>query len=70
MALPFSMADRIPRAAPTDPLPRRGLAEGRIELLFQAAAEATQEAVLDALAAAAPVPVSTAITPCRREFLT
>ena len=39
----------------TDLLPRRVLAEGRIDTLFQAAAEATQEAVLDALAAAEPM---------------
>ena len=33
-------------------LPQRVLNEARIDHLFQAAAEATQEAVLDALAAA------------------
>ncbi|SUE43470.1 DmpA family aminopeptidase [Roseomonas gilardii] len=53
--LAFSTAERIPHSPKTDLLPRRVLAEGRIDLLFQAAAEATQEAVLDALAAAEPM---------------
>lgn len=53
--LAFSTAERIPHMPKTDLLPRRVLAEGRIDTLFQAAAEATQEAVLDALAAAEPM---------------
>ncbi|PZP45877.1 MAG: aminopeptidase [Azospirillum brasilense] len=53
--LAFSTAERIPHSPKADLLPRRVLAEGRIDLLFQAAAEATQEAVLDALAAAEPM---------------
>ncbi|UPG72154.1 P1 family peptidase [Roseomonas gilardii subsp. gilardii] len=53
--LAFSTAERIPHMPKADLLPRRVLAEGRIDLLFQAAAEATQEAVLDALAAAEPM---------------
>jgi D-aminopeptidase len=42
----------VPYEAATDLLTHRRLAEERIDRLFQAAAEATQEAVLDALAAA------------------
>ncbi|MFC0409797.1 DmpA family aminopeptidase [Roseomonas elaeocarpi] len=53
--LAFSTADRIPHAPDAAILPRRALAEGKIDALFHAAAEATQEAVLDALAAAEPV---------------
>ena len=52
IALAFTTANRVPHAAERDLLEQRVLAEGRIDLLFQAAAEATQEAVLDALAAA------------------
>ncbi len=50
--LGFSTANRVPHVATTDLLPMRMLAEEKIDLLFQAIAEATQEAVLDALAAA------------------
>ena len=50
--LGFTTANRVPHAPESDLLPTRMLAEGRIDLLFQAIAEATQEAVLDALAAA------------------
>jgi len=52
IALAFTTANRVPHAAERDVLEQRVLVEGRIDLLFQAAAEATQEAVLDALAAA------------------
>lgn len=47
----FTTANHIPHAAKTDILPVRMLAESKLDLLFQAMAEATQEAVLDALAA-------------------
>jgi D-aminopeptidase len=47
----FTTANRIPHAAKTDILPVGMLAEPKLDLLFQAMAEATQEAVLDALAA-------------------
>ncbi len=50
--LGFTTANRIPHAPKRDILEMRILAEGRIDLLFAATAEATQEAVLDALAAA------------------
>jgi len=50
--LGFTTANRMPHAPKTDLLEMRVLAEGKIDLLFQAMAEATQEAVLDALAAA------------------
>jgi D-aminopeptidase len=52
IALAFSTANQVPHAPPHDILPLRALAETRIDRLFQAAAEATQEAVLDALAGA------------------
>ena len=52
IALGFTTANRMPHRAGQDLLGHRVLAEARIDLLFQAAAEATQEAVLDALAAA------------------
>jgi D-aminopeptidase len=48
----FTTANRLPHAPLRDVLETRVLAEGRIDLLFAAMAEATQEAVLDALAAA------------------
>ena len=48
--LGFTTANRVPHDAKADILPLRAIAEGRIDLLFEAAAEATQEAVLDALA--------------------
>ena len=50
--LGFTTANRAPHQARTDILEYRVLAEGRLDLLFEATAEATQEAVLDALAAA------------------
>jgi D-aminopeptidase len=49
--LGFTTANRVPLVAKTDLLAVRVLAEGKIDLLFRAMAEATQEAVLDALAA-------------------
>ena len=52
IALAFTTANRVPHEADEDFLPYRALAEFRIDRLFQAVAEATQEAVLDALAAA------------------
>jgi len=52
VALAFTTANRVPHQAGGDLLDQRVLAEGRIDRLFQAAAEATQEAVLDALAGA------------------
>jgi D-aminopeptidase len=52
VALAFTTANRVPHQAGGDLVDQRVLAEGRIDRLFQAAAEATQEAVLDALAAA------------------
>ena len=48
----FTTANRVPHDSNNDTLPFRMLNEGRLDLLFQAAAEATQEAVYDALAAA------------------
>jgi D-aminopeptidase len=52
IALGFTTANRQAHAADHDIVLHRMLAESRIDRLFQAAAEATQEAVLDALAAA------------------
>jgi len=52
VALAFTTANRVPHDADADLLEQRVLAEARIDRLFQAAAEATQEAVMDALAAA------------------
>lgn len=54
IALAFGTAHRIPHDPPGAILERRVLAESRIDPLFAAAAEATEEAVLDALAAAGP----------------
>src|ERR1700722_1521310 len=50
IALAFTTANRTPGEADAAFLDHRVLAEARIDRLFQAAAEATQEAVLDALA--------------------
>jgi len=50
--LAFSTAQRLPHDAPTHILPRQSLAEARLDRLFEAAAEATAEAVIDAMAAA------------------
>ncbi|MGH7152281.1 MAG: P1 family peptidase, partial [Acetobacteraceae bacterium] len=47
IALAFTIANRVPNGADQDFLTHRSLAEGRIDRLFQAAAGATQEAVLD-----------------------
>ena len=52
IALAFTTANRLPHEADQDLIEYRMLAESRIDRLFQAAAEATQEAVMDALAAA------------------
>ncbi len=52
IVLAFTTANRVPHDAERDLIDHRILAEGRIDRLFQAAAEGTQEAVLDALAAA------------------
>jgi D-aminopeptidase len=52
IALAFTTANQRPHEADQDLIEHRILAESRIDRLFQAAAEATQEAVLDALAAA------------------
>ena len=53
IALAFTTAHRMAHTAAQDLLEHRVLAEARIDRLFQATAEATQEAVLDALAGAA-----------------
>jgi D-aminopeptidase len=50
--LAFTTANRVAHTPDGDFQDQRVLSEGRIDRLFQAAAEATQEAVLDALAAA------------------
>jgi D-aminopeptidase len=52
IALAFGTAHRVPHDADQDLIDQRVLAELRIDRLFQAAAEATQEAILDALVAA------------------
>lgn len=52
IALAFTTANRVRPTTDTDFLEHRVLAEARIDRLFQATAEATQEAVLDALAGA------------------
>ncbi|MBC7635001.1 MAG: P1 family peptidase, partial [Acetobacteraceae bacterium] len=53
--LGFTTANRVPHDATTDILPQHIMAENRIDLLFQAVADVTQEAVLDALVAAETV---------------
>ncbi len=55
IALAFTTANRVPHAPARDLLDQRVLAEERIDLVFRAMADATQEAVLDALAAAEPM---------------
>jgi D-aminopeptidase len=55
IALAFSTAHRVPHDADRDLIDQRVLAETHIDQLIQAAAEATQEAVLDALVAAGPM---------------
>jgi D-aminopeptidase len=52
IALAFTTANRMPHVIDQDLIDHRVLAEARIDRLFQATAEATQEAVMDALAAA------------------
>lgn len=52
IALMFTTANRVRPETDEDVLGHRSLSETRIDRLFQAAAEATQEAVLDALAGA------------------
>ena len=47
----FTTANRTPHEAKTDLLAMQMLAESKIDALFQATADVTQEAVLDALAA-------------------
>ena len=51
LAVAFTSANRMPHEPDGDILDRRVIAETRIDRLFQAAAEATHEGVLDALAA-------------------
>ena len=51
IALAFTTANQMPHQPDADFAEPRVLTEARIDRLFQAAAEATQEAVLDALAA-------------------
>ena len=48
----FSTANRTPHQAKADLLPMRALAEHRIDTLFSAMADSTQDAVLDALMSA------------------
>jgi D-aminopeptidase len=55
ISLAFTTANRVPHAPPRDLLEQVVLAEAKIDLPFRAVAEATQEAVLDALAAAGPM---------------
>ncbi|WP_338665639.1 P1 family peptidase [Pararoseomonas sp. SCSIO 73927] len=55
LALAFSTAERRPHEAPQPILTRRVLAEAGIDALFRAAAEATAEAVMDAIVAAEPM---------------
>ena len=55
IALGFTTANRIGHDETADILALRMLNERRIDALFEAMADATQEAVLDALAAATPV---------------
>jgi D-aminopeptidase len=54
IALCFTTADPVEHEPSTPFQPIRHLGEGRIDIPFRAAAEATQEAVLNALCAAAP----------------
>ena len=52
IAVAFSTADPIDHDQPDDLVPLRALNENRIDTLFRAATEATQEAVLNAMVAA------------------
>ena len=51
----FTTENRIPHAPEADLIPMRRLSEDRIDDLFRAAAEATQEAILNALCTASTV---------------
>lgn len=51
----FSTANRIPHAGEADVLPMRALREDKMDAVFRAVAEATEEAILNALAAAGDV---------------
>lgn len=55
IAIGFTTANRIDHDERADTVPIARLNNARIDLLFRAAAEATQEAVLNALCAAAPM---------------
>ncbi|MGQ9367815.1 P1 family peptidase [Azospirillum sp. ST 5-10] len=55
IALGFCTANRVGHDETADTVPMRVLNERRIDRLFEAMADATQEAVLDALVAATPV---------------
>ena len=55
LAIAFTTANRVPHAPAADLLSQRVIAEARIDTVFRAAAESTQEAVLDALAGASPM---------------
>ncbi len=51
----FTTANRIPHDAEADILPLRALREDRMDVVFRAVAEATEEAILNAMAAAGDV---------------
>jgi D-aminopeptidase len=51
----FSTANRIPHESDADILPMRALCEDRMDLVFRAVAEATEEAILNSMAAAGDV---------------
>lgn len=55
IAIGFTTANRVDHDERRDIVPMAAMNERRIDLLFEAMAEATQEAVLDALVAATPV---------------
>lgn len=55
IAIGFTTANRVNHDEKSDLIPRRILNESRIDRLFEAMADATQESVLDALAAAEAV---------------
>ncbi|WP_417693053.1 P1 family peptidase [Roseibium sp.] len=55
IALAFSTAQTIPHAAESDFVAREMITEGKIDLLFKAAAESTQEAVLNGMISADPL---------------
>ncbi|MBP2302066.1 DmpA family aminopeptidase [Azospirillum picis] len=71
IALGFTTANRLGHDEAADTVALRMLNERRIDMLFEAMADATQEAVLDALAAATPVVGRDGATrPCLRDVLT